>query len=111
MAAPVGVTQALPGFSASAMYTARVGDALVTVLALPAIQTPARHTESHAVSLRSEAIHISPNTHTCHRNTCRTFTQTVPKRSRKPCGTQETRISPSATFLHRQYSNNLSLIN
>lgn len=49
MAAPVGVTQALPGLYTSAMYAARVGDALVTVLALPAIQTPARHTESHAV--------------------------------------------------------------
>ena len=52
MAAPVGVAQALPGLYTGAMYTARVGDALVTVLALPAIQTPARHTESHAVSLR-----------------------------------------------------------
>lgn len=45
MAAPVGVAQALPGLYTGAMYTARVGDALVTVLALPAIQTPARHTE------------------------------------------------------------------
>lgn len=49
MAAPVGVTQALPGLHTGAMYAARVGDTLVTVLALPAIQTPARHTESHAV--------------------------------------------------------------
>lgn len=39
VAAPVGVTQALPGLYTGAMYTARVGDALVTVLALPAIQT------------------------------------------------------------------------
>lgn len=37
MAAPVGVAQALPGLYTGAMYTARVGDALVTVLALPAI--------------------------------------------------------------------------
>lgn len=49
MAAPVGVTQALPGLYAGAVYAARVEDTLVTVLALPAIQTPARHTESHAV--------------------------------------------------------------
>lgn len=46
MAAPVGVTQALPGLYTGAMYTARVRDALVTVLALPAIQTPARHTHT-----------------------------------------------------------------
>lgn len=39
VATPVGVTQALPGLYTGAMYTARVGDALVTVLALPAIQT------------------------------------------------------------------------
>lgn len=39
MAAPVGVAQALPGLYTGAMYTARVGDALVTVLTLPAIQT------------------------------------------------------------------------
>lgn len=41
MAAPVGVTQTLPRLYAGAMYTARVRDALVTVLALPAIQTAA----------------------------------------------------------------------
>lgn len=51
MAAPVGVAQALPRLDAGAVYTAGVGDALVAVLALPAIQTPVRHTESHAVSL------------------------------------------------------------
>lgn len=48
MAAPVGVAQALPGLHAGAVYAAGVGDALVTVLALPAIQTTVRHTESHA---------------------------------------------------------------
>lgn len=42
VAAPVGVTEALPGLNAGAMYAARVGDALVTILALPAIQTPAK---------------------------------------------------------------------
>lgn len=44
MAAPVGVTQALPGLDAGAVHAAGVGDTLVAVLALPAIQTPARHT-------------------------------------------------------------------
>lgn len=39
MSTPVGVTQALPGLHTGAMYTARVGDTLVTVLALPAIKT------------------------------------------------------------------------
>lgn len=57
MAAPVGVAQALPRLDAGSVYTARVGDALVTVLALPAIQTPARHTESHAVSLTHTHTH------------------------------------------------------
>lgn len=47
MAAPVGVTQALPGFYAGAVYAAGVEDTLVTVLALPAIQTPARHRGHH----------------------------------------------------------------
>lgn len=37
VATPVGVAQALPRLYTGAMYTARVGDALVTVLALPAI--------------------------------------------------------------------------
>lgn len=44
MAAPVGLAQALPRLYTGAMYAARVWDALVTVLALPAIQTPARQT-------------------------------------------------------------------
>lgn len=48
MAAPVGVAQALPGLHTGAVYAAGVGDALVTVLALPAIQTTVRHTESRA---------------------------------------------------------------
>lgn len=39
MAAPVGVAEALPGLHTGAMDAARVRDALVTVLALPAIQT------------------------------------------------------------------------
>lgn len=48
VAAPVGVAQALPGLHAGAVDAAGVGDALVTVLALPAIQTTVRHTESRA---------------------------------------------------------------
>lgn len=48
MAAPVGVTQALPGFDAGAVHAAGVGDTLVAVLALPAIQTPARHTHTQS---------------------------------------------------------------
>lgn len=44
MAAPVGLAQTLPGLHTGAMYTAGVGDALVTVLALPSIQTPASGT-------------------------------------------------------------------
>jgi len=40
MAAPVGVTQALPGLHAGAVHTARVRYALVTVLALPAVKAP-----------------------------------------------------------------------
>ncbi len=39
---PVGVTQALPGFAARAVHTAGMRDALVTVLALPAVQTPVK---------------------------------------------------------------------
>lgn len=39
MAAPVGVAEALPGLAAGAVYAAGVGDALVTVLTLPTIQT------------------------------------------------------------------------
>lgn len=39
MAAPVGVAETLPGLHTGAMDTAGVRDALVTVLALPAIQT------------------------------------------------------------------------
>lgn len=39
VAAPVGVTEALPGLHTGAMNAAGVRDALVTVLALPAIQT------------------------------------------------------------------------
>lgn len=41
MAAPVGVAQTLPGLHAGAAHAARVGDALVAVLALPAVQAPA----------------------------------------------------------------------
>lgn len=57
MAAPVGVAQALPRLDAGAVYAAGVGDALVAVLALPAIQTPVRHTGSHAVSLAHTNTH------------------------------------------------------
>lgn len=45
MAAPVGVAQALPGLHAGAVDAAGVGDALVAVLTLPAVQTPATHAE------------------------------------------------------------------
>lgn len=38
---PVGFTEALPWFNASAMDTSRVWNALITVLALPSILTPA----------------------------------------------------------------------
>lgn len=38
---PVGFTEALPWFNASAMDTSRVRNALITVLALPSILTPA----------------------------------------------------------------------
>lgn len=65
MATPVGVTEALPWFYAGAMYAARVEDTLVTVLALPAIQTPA-DTEG-TMSSASKVGHKmtrSPNTHT-----------------------------------------------
>lgn len=39
MSSPVGFAEALPGLHAGAMHTARVGDTLITVLTLPAIQT------------------------------------------------------------------------
>ena len=41
MAAPVGAAEALPGLHAGPVHAARVRDALVTVLALPAVETPA----------------------------------------------------------------------
>lgn len=41
LAAPVGLTEALPGLIAGAVDTSRVWDALVTVQALPAILAPA----------------------------------------------------------------------
>lgn len=68
MAAPVGVAQALPWLYTGAMYTARVRDALVTVLALPAIQTPARHTQSHAISLRGGTDNRNQQNHTPQRH-------------------------------------------
>lgn len=70
MAAPVGVTQALPGLDAGAVHAAGVGDTLVAVLALPAIQTPARHmranTQSHAVSLTGGTEHGNQAKHKTH---------------------------------------------
>lgn len=78
MAAPVGVAQALPRLYTGAMYTAGVRDALVTVLALPAIQTPARHTHSHAISVRggTDNRNQPKYTHiTHHSNTCKTLRQ------------------------------------
>lgn len=41
LATPVGLTEALPRFVASAMDTARVRNALIAVLALPSVLTPA----------------------------------------------------------------------
>lgn len=58
MAAPICVAQALPGLHAGAVDTAGVGDALVAVLALPAIQTPVGHTKSRAVSFTVGALKI-----------------------------------------------------
>lgn len=49
MAPPVGFTQALPRLHTGAMNTARMGDALVAVLTLPAIQTAVTHTQNHAI--------------------------------------------------------------
>lgn len=46
LAAKVCVTEALPRFHAASVHTARVRDALITVLALPAVQTPAGHTHT-----------------------------------------------------------------
>lgn len=63
MAAPVGVAQALPGLHTGAVHAARVGDALVTVLALPAIQTTVRHKRA------THRVIIGPET----RRTCRRF--------------------------------------
>lgn len=40
LSTPVSVTEALPGFNAGSVYTARVRDALITVCTLPAVQTP-----------------------------------------------------------------------
>lgn len=42
LSTPVSVTEALPGFIAGPVYTARVRDAFITVQTLPAIQTPER---------------------------------------------------------------------
>jgi hypothetical protein len=41
MAAPVGAAEALPRLNAGPVHAARVRDALVTVLALPTVETPA----------------------------------------------------------------------
>lgn len=68
VATPVGVTQALPGLYASAVYAARVGDALVTVLALPAIQTPARHKRAMPSALEVGQIKSQTKIHTCYGN-------------------------------------------
>lgn len=83
MAAPVGVTQALPGLDAGAVHAAGVGDALVAVLALPAIQTPARHahTQSHAVSLTGGTEHGNQPKHKTHGELTNTTANTD-----NPCG-------------------------
>lgn len=45
----VGVTETLPGLHTAAVNTAGMRDTLITVLPLPAIQTPDTHTHTHLV--------------------------------------------------------------
>lgn len=63
LAAKVCVTEALPWFHAGSVHTARVRDALITVLALPAVQTPAGHTHTHDKYSMHGTTDLNKNTH------------------------------------------------
>lgn len=69
----VGVTETLPGLHTAAVNTAGMRDTLITVLPLPAIQTPDTHTHTLSYTRKTKTGHDKSTCVSCKK----TFQQSI----------------------------------